>query len=286
MNRPITTLGALVALHIMLTCSAMAQTASSPLPYGSNKDAGRSITLDGARLYFETYGHGDPLVLIHGNGGNIAYMRPQIEFFAREYMVIVMDCRGRGKSDLGPDSLTYMQMTKDIVGILDHLHVDSAFVVGRSDGGIISLLLAIYYPERVRKVAAFASNLTPDTTALYPFFYDQVIQDRKHADEMLARKDTTLDWNVLRQRNRLMECQPHITVDDLRRITCPVLILSTDRDIIPLEHTLLMYRSIAKANLCIFNGETHYVTMDNPDLFNHTVAKYFKEPFKGEELRR
>jgi len=200
--------------------------------------------------------------------------------------VIVMDCRGRGNSDLGPDSLTYMQMARDIVGILDHLHLNSAFVVGRSDGGIISLLLALHYPERIRRVAAFAANLTPDTTALYPFFYNQVVQDRKHADEMLAKKDTGQNWKVIQQRNRLMECQPQITVGDLRRISCPVLVLSTDRDIIPLDHTLLIYRNIARANLCIFAGETHYVTKENPDLFNATVAKYFKEPFKGEELRR
>jgi len=279
-------LGAVVALQIVPSTPAVAQSASNPVPYGSNSKAGTYITLDGARLYFETYGHGAPLVLIHGNGGNIAYMKPQIEYFAREYMVMVMDCRGRGKSHLGSDSLTYMQMAKDVVGILDHLHLDSACVVGRSDGGIISLLLARYYPERIRKVAAFAANLTPDTTALYPFFYNQVIQDRMHAEEMLAKKDTGQDWKVLQQRNRLMEFQPHIAVADLQRITCPVLVLSTDRDIIPLDHTLLIYRNIAKANLCIFTGETHYVTKDNPDLFNHTVAKFLKEPFKGEELRQ
>jgi pimeloyl-ACP methyl ester carboxylesterase len=83
-----------------------------------------------------------------------------------------------------------------------------------------------------------------------------------------------------------MEFQPHITPEELHTITCPVLVLSTDRDIIPLEHTLLIYRNIAKANLCIFPGETHYVTKENPDLFNATVAKYFKESFKGEELRQ
>ena len=277
--------GMLLVLQVMLTGTVLAQAPPHPVPYGSNDKAGSYITLDGARLYYETYGHGAPLVLIHGNGGNISYMRPQIEYFALSYRVIVMDCRGRGKSELGPDSLTYMQMAKDVIGILDHLSLDTAYVVGRSDGGIISLLLAVSYPARIRKVAAFAANLTPDTTALYPFFYHQVVRERKEAEEMLARKDTSHNWRVLQQRNRLMEFQPHITVNDLRRISCPVLVLSTDRDIIPLEHTLLIYRSIARANLCIFNGETHYVTMENPDLFNATVAKYLKEPFKAEEQK-
>jgi pimeloyl-ACP methyl ester carboxylesterase len=178
-----------------------------------------------------------------------------------------------------------MQMTQDIIGLLDFLHLDSTYVIGRSDGGIIALLMAIYYPDKVKKVASFGANLTPDTTALYSFFYKQVIQERKQADEMIAKNDKSQNWYVIQQRNRLMEFQPHISAHDLHEIKCPVLILSCDRDLIPEEHTLFIYRNIPKANLCIFTGENHFVTKNNPVLFNTAVAKYFSEPFKGEELR-
>jgi pimeloyl-ACP methyl ester carboxylesterase len=275
----------LLLLPFVFATTARSQSEPGAIPYGDNREAGNVISIGGTQIYYETYGQGSPLVLIHGNGGNIAYMKPQIEYFAKTYKVIVMDCRGRGKSSLGEDSLTYMQMTKDIVVILDSLHLDSAYVVGRSDGGIISLLLAIHYPGKVRKVAAFAANLTPDTTALYPSFLRQVAQDRRQADAMIAMEDTSQNWRVLQQRSRLMEFQPHITVKDLHKITCPVLVLSTDRDIIREEHTLLIYRSIPRGNLCIFTGENHYVTKNNPVLFNTTVARYFDEPFRGDELR-
>jgi pimeloyl-ACP methyl ester carboxylesterase len=273
---------ALVVLSLVFITSLKAQTTT----YGNNKDAGRYIINEGAKLYYEVYGKGAPLVLIHGNGGSIAYMAPQIEYFAKEYKVIVMDCRGRGKSELGKDSLTYMQMTKDIIAILNELHLDSTYVVGRSDGGILALLMAIYYPEKVKKAVAFAANLTPDITALYPSFYYEVIRDRKHADEMLAKNDTTQNWKVIQQRNRLMEFQPNITSKDLNSIKCPVLVMSTDRDIIPEEHTLIIYRNIKKGNLCFLTGESHYVTKDNPGLFNSIVGKYLAERFKGEELRQ
>jgi pimeloyl-ACP methyl ester carboxylesterase len=273
-------LGFLVAIPVY------AQTTSEVLPYGNSKEAGNYISIQGAKQYYEIYGQGEPLVLIHGNGGNISYMKSQIEYFSRKYKVVVMDCRGRGKSELGSDSLTYMQMTKDIIGILDDLHLDSAYVVGRSDGGIISLLMAIYYPQKVRKVVAFAANLTPDTLALYPSFYNEVIHDRKQADEMLAKNDTSQNWKVIQQRNRLMEYQPHITASELHKIKCPVLVMSTDRDIVREEHTLFIYRNIAKANLCILPGENHYVTTNNPDLFNTMVDKYLKAPYKGDELRQ
>jgi pimeloyl-ACP methyl ester carboxylesterase len=260
---------------LAFTLLLQAQSDSKVIPYGNNKEAGNFIAVNGVNIYYETFGEGAPLVLLHGNGGNIAYMKPQIEYFARKYKVIVMDCRGRGNSELGKDSLTYIQMTKDIIAILNYLHLDSTYVIGRSDGGIIALLMAIYYPDKVKKVAAFAANLTPDTTALYPFFYQEVISDRKQADAMIAKKDTSQNWKVIQQRNRLMEFQPHISADDLHKIKCPVLVLSTDRDIIREEHTLFIYRNISGANLCIFTGENHYITKNNPDLFNATVAKFF-----------
>jgi pimeloyl-ACP methyl ester carboxylesterase len=173
-------------------------------------------------------------------------------------------------------------MTRDIVGILEHLNLDSTYVVGRSDGGILALMMAIYYPEKVKKAVAFAANLIPDTTALYPFFYNEVVQDRQLAEDMLAKKDTTQNWKVIQQRNRLMEFQPHITADDLNKIKCPVLIMSTDRDIIRAEHTVFIYRNIVHANLCILTGEDHYVTKNNPDLFNITTEMYLNKPFNAQ----
>ena len=276
----------LFILAFIISKFVKAQTNPKAIDYGNNKNAGNYITINGAKQYFEIYGEGAPLVLIHGNGGNIAYMKPQIEYFTKKYMVIVMDCRGREKSELGNDSLTYTQITKDIIGILDYLHLDSTNVVGRSDGGIIALLMGIYYPEKVKKAVAFAANLTPDTLALYPSFYSEVVKERKQADKMLAKKDTTENWKVIQQRNRMMEFQPHISAMDLQKIKCPVLVMSTDRDIVREEHTVFIYRNIAKANLCILTGETHYVTKNNPDLFNTTVEKYLNEAFKGEELRQ
>lgn len=60
-----------------------------------------------------------------------------------------------------------------------------------------------------------------------------------------------------------------------------MLVISTDRDIIPEEHTVFIYRNISKANLCILTGENRSVTKENPELFNTTVAKYLLEQFKG-----
>ena len=214
---------------------------ASIIPYGDNKDAGNYAVLNGVRLYYEIYGEGDPLILLHGNGGNIEGMKYQIEYFSKYYKVIVMDCRGRGKSELGKDSLTYMQMIKDVASLLDYMQVDSTYIIGRSDGGIIGLLMGIYFPEKVKKIAAFGANISPDATAVYSHLVEQIHKDRKHAEEMIERNDTTQDWFLIKQRNRLMEFQPHISADDLKKIKSPVLILSCDRDLIKEEHTVFIY---------------------------------------------
>ena len=113
-----------------------------------------------------------------------------------------------------------------------------------------------------------------------------MLHERKLADEMLLKKDTTQNWKIVQQRNRMMKFQPHISANDLHKIKCPVLVMSTDRDIIREEHTFYIYRNIVKANLCILTGETHYVTKNNPDIFNAIVEKYLDENFNGEELRQ
>jgi pimeloyl-ACP methyl ester carboxylesterase len=262
------------------------QFSASTIHYGDNKDAGNYTVLNGVKLYYEIYGSGDPLVLLHGNGGNIEGLKYQIEYFSNNYKVIAMDCRGRGKSELGEDPLTYMQMTKDVASLLDYLNLDSTYIIGRSDGGIIGLLMGIYYPEKIKKIAAFGANLWPGTTALYPNEVEQTKKIYAQAEEMIEKNDTTQNWYLIKQRYRLMESQPHISADDLNKINSPVLILSCDRDLIQEEHTLFIYRSIPKSNLCIFPGETHWMTNTNPDLFNSTVAKYFSDPYQGEEIRK
>lgn len=265
--------------------SMIAQSDSNAISYGNNEESGNYINIDGAKQYYEVYGNGDPLILIHGNGGNIAFMKPQIEFFSKKYKVIVMDCRGRGKSELGSDSLSYLQMTKDIVGILDYEQLDSTYVLGRSDGGILALLLAINHPEKVKKIVAFSANLTPDTTALYPTICHDIKKRRKYADEMLVKMDTSENWKVIQQRFRMMEFQPNISVNDLHKISCPVLVMSTDRDMIREDHTLFIYQNIDKANLCFLPGVDHFVSKSGPRLFNKLIETFFYQKFKGDELR-
>src|SRR5436190_14852832 len=135
-------------------------------PYGHNQAAGKYYDIRGFKMYCEVYGEGQPLLIVHGNGGSINNFIYQIPYFSKKYKVIIADSRAQGKSTDKGDSLSYEMMADDYAALLDAMKIDSADVIGWSDGGINGLLLAIRHPEKVKKLATTGANLTPDTSAV------------------------------------------------------------------------------------------------------------------------
>src|SRR5215203_3560386 len=159
-----------VLLFLLLVAPgiANAQSRRSVVRYGANPVAGRTFIHDGIKFYYEVYGVGEPLLLVHGNGGSVADLSAQIAHFRKRYKVIAMDSRDQGRSGDSTDKLTYEKMTDDLAALLDHLNVGPVNVLGWSDGGIEALLLGIRHPAKVKKIVAMAANLNPSENALYP----------------------------------------------------------------------------------------------------------------------
>src|SRR5919197_1213218 len=121
MKRPTLVLLALLVPGVSTAQEAKAKATAPAVRYGSNAAAGRTFTHDGVKLYYEVYGVGEPLLVVHGNGGSIADMAAQITHFRRRYRVIAMDSRDQGKSADSPGPLTYEKMTDDLAALLDEL---------------------------------------------------------------------------------------------------------------------------------------------------------------------
>ena len=151
-------------------------------PFGNNKKAGKYYDIRGFKMYAEVYGKGQPLLIIHGNGGSINNFIYQIPYFSKKYKVIIADSRAQGKSVDKGDSLTYEMMADDYAALLDILKIDSADVIGWSDGGINGLLLSIRHPEKVKKLAVTGANLVPD------FRHVRIRPEFRHAESQLARE--------------------------------------------------------------------------------------------------
>ncbi|MDB5228568.1 MAG: alpha/beta hydrolase [Bacteroidota bacterium] len=243
---------------------------------GRNEDVGKYVSMRGFRMYYETYGEGEPVIFIHGNGGSINNFYFQNSFFSAKYKVIMADSRAQGKSLDYSDSISYEMMSDDINALLDSLHITSTYVVGWSDGGIIGLMLAIRHPEKVKKLAITGANLWPDTTAVETFPYKWA----KSSYDSLRRLPKNKENKNATKLFRLLINEPHITLKQLHGINCPSLIISGDQEIIRPEHTVLIARSIPNSNLWIIPDSGHSTPVFSSEQFNKTVDDFFQKPFE------
>jgi len=258
-----------IVLLLFFLTFGTAQSQTEAIKYGDNKEAGNYKQINGMQMYYEIYGTGKPLILLHGNGGSIKGHSKKIEYFKKYFQVIAIDSRGHGKSvDKSNKQLNYNQMANDVNVLLDSLHVKNAYIWGQSDGGILGLLLAIHNQDKVAKLAAFGANLYPGKKAIYPEI------DKLVMDTLKATKDP-------RTKNlyTLLAYQPDITDKDLQKIKCPVLVMSGDRDAIKLEHSIEIFNNIENANFFVMPGATHFGSYEKPELFNLVVLSFFNEPF-------
>ncbi|MNE16665.1 AB hydrolase superfamily protein YdjP [compost metagenome] len=249
-------------------------------PYGKNSAVGKFVELNGAKIYYEEYGKGEPLLLIHGNNGSIESMGNQIDYFKSKYRVIALDSRGHGKSELKTDSLTFVQMTKDTEALVNHLKLDSISIIGWSDGGIVGLQMGISGKSKIKKIVAMGANLRPDSTAIYSWAVKGLQNERKLFSTKIKEKDTSENWNLLKQISGLLADQPNIVAKDLSKIKAKVLVIAGDRDVIRNEHTVEIFENIPKGQLCIMPGETHFAPASSPEVFNAIANKFLSEPFK------
>ncbi len=247
------------------------------IPYGSNTAVGKYYDIRGYKMYAEVYGQGEPLLIIHGNGGSISNFVYNIPYFSKKYKVIIADSRAQGKSKDSGDSLTYEMMADDYAALLTTMNIKSADVIGWSDGGINGLLLAIRHPEKVNKLAVTGANLEPDTNAVFKEVWDIVgppyKQLKSKANKTAKEKE---DFKLL----RLLWEQPHIPTSALGKISCPVLVIGGDHDVIKEEHTMLIYHSIPKAYLWILPNSGHSTPVVYKDVFNATVDDFFSKPYR------
>lgn len=245
--------------------------------YGKNKAAGKYYNIRGFKMYVEVYGQGKPLLFIHGNGGSINNFTKQIPYFSQKYKVIIADSRAQGKSADAADSLSYEMMADDYAALLDAMKIDSAFVVGWSDGGINGLLMAIRHPEKVKKLAITGANLRPDTTAVPQDVWNMVIP-------MYTELKAKPDKNAMEKRGykllKLLVENPHIPLIDLQKISCPTLVIAGDHDVIKEEHTLEIYKNIPTAYLWILPNSGHSTPIVYANEFNAKIEAFFKKPYR------
>lgn len=250
---------------------------NSKVPYGNNAAVGKYYSIRGISMYTETYGQGQPLLFIHGNGGSINNFIYQIPYFSKYYKVIAVDSRGHGKSKDDADSLSYEMMADDFSALLDAMKLDSVYVVGWSDGGINAVLLALRHPEKVKKMAITGTNLWPENTAVFQDVIDLITPS---VTEIINKKNKSTAERTEAKLGRLLLYEPHIPVKALNNIKAPTLVMGGDNDVIKPEHSLLIHQNIPNSYLWIAPNSGHSAAVVYKDDFNKNVHQFFKTPFR------
>ena len=250
-----------------------------PLPPAS---ASGFVPHDGARIWFQAFGAGPPVVLLHGGLANSRYWGDQVPALVRAgYRVILIDSRGHGRSSRDDRPYTYELMASDVVAVMDRLGVDKAAVAGWSDGAIIGLVMAIRSPARLTRVFAFAANMDPsgvkpdvDRNPTFARF------EARAAKDYAALSPTPRGYADFAQAiNRMWATEPDYKAADLARIRTPVAIVDGDHDeAIKREHTEYLARAIPGAKLVILPGVSHFAMVQRPGEFNAALLAFLGPP--------
>ena len=197
------------------------------------------MQLENQVIYYEKSGQGDPILLLHGNGGSHGEFDVLTADLELDYTVYAMDSRGQGLS-ARPAEFHYQDMADDVVRLIQTLEIRKPAIYGFSDGGIIGLLVASQHPDLISKLMISGANLSPRG----------VRRLVRYQIKRLARK--TQD-----PLQTLMLQEPHITEEDLARISCPTLVLAGSMDVILPRETRRIADGIPNSELLILPRETH-----------------------------
>jgi pimeloyl-ACP methyl ester carboxylesterase len=258
--------------------------------YGSNPPAGNYVNVNDIKVYYEIYGEGEPLLLLHGNSGSIENFTFQIPELSKHFKVIAVDSRAQGRTTDSDQEITYALMASDMAELIDKLKLGKVNIVGWSDGGNIGLELAFAHPEKVLKVVTFGANYThenwmtpPNSVVMAPG--DPLIQKsselmQKYSTSLIRLSPDTLKIPIIKKKlENLIEKYPNFTPDMLKTIDVPFLIVAGDHDVIRFDQTIALFTNLPQSQLFIVPHASHLAPAEYPELINSAVTRFIKTPY-------
>jgi pimeloyl-ACP methyl ester carboxylesterase len=259
---------------------------TNKIKFGSNN--GSVININGKNIYYEEYGQGVPLLLLSGGGINrsISDFGKCIPELSKHYRVIAPDTPGQGRSEQ-TDSLSYNLLTDFMSQLIDTLKIDSGYVMGWSDGAIVSLLLADRRADKIKKIIAVGANngmrgfVLPDGFPLdsvkipsLEYWATSNNKDIEWYNTLTPKKD----WRkMVNNINMMVYEKEYFPTSAYGSINIPVMIVLGDHDDISIEHGLEMHRLIKNSQYCILPNTTHEIFAERPDLINKISIDFFNK---------
>jgi len=231
-----------------------------------------------ARIWYATFGSGEAVVLLHGafdNSEDWGYQIPAL--VASGHRAILIDNRGRGRSTLGIETLSYELMADEVLAVMDALGISNFSVVGWSDGATIGLILAMQHPSRITSVFAFGGSMDPsgvkDVDPSMPIL--GLVFGRAKIDYARLSPEPAEFEEMRKAVDHMMRSQPDYTAPELGAIRTRVAIVIGENDeFIKPEHTEYLVRTIPRARLISLPNVSHFAMMQRPEDFNRAMLEF------------
>ncbi|MBM7837222.1 pimeloyl-ACP methyl ester carboxylesterase [Alkalihalobacillus xiaoxiensis] len=251
-----------------------------------------TLTFNDVELHYEERGTGETIVFTHGASWDQHQWQPQVNALSNSYHTVTWDVRGHGRSTLPAGKVDARQFSRDLIALLDHLHVKQAHLCGLSMGGHISLQTAIYYPERVSSLILIGTPYTNSFNAfekwvlplnrlssrfipmsLLAFMQAKTLSRFNHENKAYIQKAVRSipheRWIRLWQAISRME-----SGEQLQTITCPTLILHGEHDSMIMRQQIALHQLIPHSTLKIIDQAHHATNLDNPTQVNAEIRKH------------
>lgn len=244
---------------------------------------GHSVTLNNIKLYYEEYGSGKPIVLLHGFGGCSQNWHPFTDALSEHYRLIVVDLRGHGHSTNPENSFTHRQAADDVFLLLENLGIDNFSAMGMSTGGMVLLHMATRQPKRVDSLVLVSTTTHfPDQARaiMRRVSFDTMPQEVREMYRECAKRGDEQIRQLISQFNAFSENHDdmNFTAQSLSTITAPTLVVHGDRDnFFPLEIAVNMYRSLPNAALWIVPNGDHVPIYDPLVPFTATALRFLDD---------
>ena len=241
---------------------------------------GCTVQVGNIEMYYEEYGVGKPLLLLHGFGGCSQNWLPFTEKFAEHHRLIILDLRGHGYSSNPENKFTHREAANDVFLLLEKLGINHFSAMGMSTGGMILLHMATSQPSRIDSMVLISTtSYFPEQarTIMRRASFDTLPQEVKEMYQECAKRGDDQIRQLITQFNALNENHDdmNFTEQNLSTITARTLVVHGDRDnFFPIEIAISIYRSIPDASLWIIPNGDHVPIYDSIVPFISTALQF------------
>lgn len=215
-----------------------------------------NINVNDVNIFYEEYGKGQPIILLHGNSETHEIFDKLIEQLKENYKIYAIDSRCHGKSE-NTNEISYDLMSDDIISFIKVLKIEKPILYGFSDGGIIGILVAIKEPDILSKLIVSGANINPDGMKKTMLIISKIVY--------FVTKNKLF---------RMMVKEPNISIEELNKIKVPTIVIAGQKDVIKREHTEMIAKNIPNSILDIIPNENHGSYIIHSEKLINILKKY------------